>query len=229
MARVPRFLPTDWSLIRKASSGDRHAFDTIVRRYRRPVREFLQLRGFSPEDAEDLTQEVFLQAWKSNVLANIRKGNGRFRSYILALTKHAASHARRRNATKKRGGDMRTIPFGPELQGMPSDNPEDDFDRLWFTNILLLSMSRMSAVEGEKAYLQALRLFLGGVENYREIAFQLSKSEQNVKNYMHTARQKLAHYIREELAFQCRSNQDLQDEYNRLIAWFPKLSGERAK
>jgi RNA polymerase sigma-70 factor (ECF subfamily) len=55
---------SDEDLARAAQRGDIDAFTALVTRYQRLVYRILWLRlGSSPEDAEDLTQEVFLRAW----------------------------------------------------------------------------------------------------------------------------------------------------------------------
>jgi RNA polymerase sigma-70 factor, ECF subfamily len=52
-------------LLREASSGRREALEELCRRNWRPVYRTFARFGFSPAEAEDLTQEVFLRAIRS--------------------------------------------------------------------------------------------------------------------------------------------------------------------
>lgn len=54
----------DEALVRRARAGDRVAFGELVRRYQRPVYGFVYQMTGSAEAAEDVTQEVFLRAWR---------------------------------------------------------------------------------------------------------------------------------------------------------------------
>lgn len=53
----------DKALIEAAQNGDREAFARIVERHQRSVFGFLRARMLQPNDAEDLTQEVFLRSY----------------------------------------------------------------------------------------------------------------------------------------------------------------------
>jgi RNA polymerase sigma-70 factor (ECF subfamily) len=50
-------------LIRDCSRGDRNAFDVLWERYWRRIFNFICLRVGNREEAQDLTQEVFIRAW----------------------------------------------------------------------------------------------------------------------------------------------------------------------
>jgi len=56
---------TEQALIRRARSGDRDAFDALVRCHFAHVYAFLHRMIGSHEDAEDLAQECFVRAWRS--------------------------------------------------------------------------------------------------------------------------------------------------------------------
>jgi len=52
-------------LMCRVTTGDKHAFETLVFRHQRPVLNFIFRFMEDPVEAEDLTQEVFLRVWKS--------------------------------------------------------------------------------------------------------------------------------------------------------------------
>jgi RNA polymerase sigma-70 factor (ECF subfamily) len=51
----------DKSVIERAIKGDQDAFEAIVTAHQGPVYGYLRARLFQPNDAEDMTQEVFLR------------------------------------------------------------------------------------------------------------------------------------------------------------------------
>lgn len=55
----------DEALARLAASGDRAAFNELVRRYCQPLAEFAAARLTTFQDAEDIVQETFLRAYMS--------------------------------------------------------------------------------------------------------------------------------------------------------------------
>jgi RNA polymerase sigma-70 factor (ECF subfamily) len=61
-------------LIRKAKQGDAAAFGTIYDRHVTRIYRFILLKLGNPGDAEDLTHEVFLAAWRT--IGNYEERNG---------------------------------------------------------------------------------------------------------------------------------------------------------
>lgn len=55
----------DPSVVRKAQRGDEAAFSTIVRAYHLPIFNYILRSVGDREQAEDLTQDVFLRVWKA--------------------------------------------------------------------------------------------------------------------------------------------------------------------
>jgi hypothetical protein len=83
------FTSTRWSLVlsaAKSQSGEekaRNALDELCRIYWRPVFSFICRRGFSTEDAQDLTQEFFVKILERDWLEHADRNRGRFRSLLL--------------------------------------------------------------------------------------------------------------------------------------------------
>lgn len=76
----------DALLVQKAQEGDVDAFERLVERYERTVYAIVARMIPSRDDAEDLAQEVFLQAWKS-----IRRfrGDAQFGTWLHTITVNA--------------------------------------------------------------------------------------------------------------------------------------------
>jgi RNA polymerase sigma-70 factor (ECF subfamily) len=60
-------------------------------------------RGYSPEDAQDLTQEFFSRLLTSNSLASVDRRKGKFRSFLLASMNHLLAKEWDRSQRQKRG------------------------------------------------------------------------------------------------------------------------------
>ena len=103
-ATEPRvFATTRWSLVltgAQLESGEqqaREALTELCRTYWRPIFSFVCRRGYSSEDAQDLTQDFFLMILESNWLQHADESRGRFRSFLL---KSAAKFSQPRRGTK---------------------------------------------------------------------------------------------------------------------------------
>lgn len=87
-------------LIALAQKGDQSAFEQLLDRYQKPVyHQALRMVG-NPEDAADVTQEVFIKVWKH--LPSFRGESG-FATWLYRLTDNTAIDLLRRE--KKRRGD----------------------------------------------------------------------------------------------------------------------------
>lgn len=53
------------NLMERVARGDKHAFETLIHLHHQPVMNFIYRFMGDLAEAEDLTQEVFLRAWKS--------------------------------------------------------------------------------------------------------------------------------------------------------------------
>ena len=56
---------TDFEVIRQVLAGDTEAFETLVRRYQQPIFRLTYRMTRNVEDARDLAQEAFVQAYRS--------------------------------------------------------------------------------------------------------------------------------------------------------------------
>ena len=87
-------------LISLAKTGDQSAFGELMTRYEKQVyHQALRLLS-NPEDAADVTQEVFIKVWRS--LPSFQ-GDSSFSTWLYRLTDNAAIDLLRRE--KKRRGD----------------------------------------------------------------------------------------------------------------------------
>ena len=82
------FVTTCWSVILSAADSQsaeqkaRDALAQLCRTYWRPIFSFVCRRGYSTEDAQDLTQDFFLMMLERNWLEHADPSRGRFRSLL---------------------------------------------------------------------------------------------------------------------------------------------------
>lgn len=74
---------TDLELVRLAQAGDTAAFGELVERNRRAVFRAALAAVGSPGEADDVTQEAFVTAWRK--LSGFR-GDAQFRTWLLSIT-----------------------------------------------------------------------------------------------------------------------------------------------
>ncbi|HWC66217.1 MAG TPA: sigma-70 family RNA polymerase sigma factor [Thermoanaerobaculia bacterium] len=107
--------PTDEELLRRAREGDGRAFDEFIVRASPRVHAWMS-RAVGPDAADDLTQEIFLRAFRG--LARYR-GDAPARAWLAAIA---------HNAVKNRYrflGRFRKIFAAPEAPADPPDRAAD--------------------------------------------------------------------------------------------------------
>jgi RNA polymerase sigma-70 factor (ECF subfamily) len=73
---------TNEDLMCRVTTGDKHAFETLIHRHQQPVLNFIFRFMGDPAEAEDLTQEVFLRVWKS---AGTYKPEAKFTTWLYRI------------------------------------------------------------------------------------------------------------------------------------------------
>jgi RNA polymerase sigma-70 factor (ECF subfamily) len=107
----------DDSLMDLARSGRTAAFELLVRRHQRAVRNVCARLCAQPDLADDLAQEVFVAAWQAR---DAYESRGRLLAYLLTIAVNRAKNAVRTRARR---------PETTEVEPMPS-NDASPFDAL---------------------------------------------------------------------------------------------------
>jgi RNA polymerase sigma-70 factor (ECF subfamily) len=86
--------PKESDLVQQAQAGQTEAFSVLVDRYRQKV--FQTCMGFlhNTDDAEDLTQEIFVKAWNA---LNSFDGRAAFSTWLYRIAVNKAINQTRRN------------------------------------------------------------------------------------------------------------------------------------
>ena len=112
-APAMRFASTQWSLVLAArgdtSADGAAALAGLCDAYWQPLYGYVRRRGYSVEDAQDLTQEFFVRLLESHSIGRADPLLGKFRTFLLGALKHFLTDARRRTEAWKRGGGVQII------------------------------------------------------------------------------------------------------------------------
>ena len=113
-------------LIRRCRAGEADAWDELFNRHYAGTGRFIfQLaHDFTREDAEEITQEVFL-----SVIKNLSSFHGRsqFQTWVFRIAANKARDYRQRRSAAKRGGGHVPVPLHPvnDAEGPVIDPPAD--------------------------------------------------------------------------------------------------------
>jgi RNA polymerase sigma factor (sigma-70 family) len=229
------FVTTQWSLVRAAGpdqmnqSRARAALEELCKTYWYPLYAFVRSRGYSAEDAQDLTQAFFVSFIEKEGFASADRERGRFRSYLLGAMKHFLANEWHKGRTQKRGGKVQFIELdalNPEARysgtSEQADNPELLFDREWATQIVFgafreLRNEMVKAGKGE-LFEEIKYNLIGKDDSPRDdIAERLNMSVGAVNVAVHRLRQRYRDLLRATIAETVSNEADLDDEIHYLI------------
>src|SRR5262249_2098000 len=113
-AEAPRvFATTHWSEVLAAgdqsSPKTREALSRLCQKYWFPTYAFIRKRGYSPEQAQDLTQEFFAVFLEKNHVAKAARERGRFRCFLMTSVENFLRNENDRARAQKRGGGHKLI------------------------------------------------------------------------------------------------------------------------
>jgi RNA polymerase sigma factor (sigma-70 family) len=229
------FVSTQWSLVLAAGQGsnDTHvseALEILCRIYWYPLYAYIRRRGYSPGDAEDLTQEFFARLLAKDYLARADPHAGKFRSFLLAGVNYLLCDEWDKARRLKRGGGQRVISFDEEaaearyrLEPADKITPERVFERSWVATLLERAANRLReeyAAEGKSALYDQLtefRLDASGQRAYGEVAAQLGQSESAVKSAILRLRRRHHQLVREEITQTVANPSDVDGEIRYLL------------
>jgi RNA polymerase sigma-70 factor (ECF subfamily) len=227
------FVTTHWSVVLTAAHSDTtQAHDALARlcqTYWHPLYAYVRRRGYSPEDAEDLTQGFFAALLERKAVATVNPDKGRFRSFLLASLNHFLSDQWDKARARKRGGD-KLVAFDPQaaeswLEQVPSQNltPEQAFELRWAITLLEQVYRLLEAEhrrQGRAELFATLRHTLAGpgtAAPYAELGRQLGLTEGAVKVAVHRLRQRYRALLRETIAETVASAAEVEEELRYLL------------
>ena len=207
------------------------ALENLCRVYWYPLYVYVRRRGYSPHDAQDLTQSFFARLLDKKYLAAVDRTKGKFRSFLLAALEHFLANDWRRSQAQKRGGGAKLISLDDEsveeqyLQ-LRADgfSAEKVFERQWAATLLeqVLAQLRAEFIAAKKdALFEELKIFLTGekrTNSYHELAAKLSSTEAALKMAVSRMRHRYKELLRAEIAKTVSGPEHVDDELQALFA-----------
>ncbi len=164
----------DWQLVQACLQGDTKAFETLIERYQKPIFNLALRMVRDTEDAEDVTQTVFLKAFEK---LNTFNPKYKFFSWIYRMTINESINL----LNQKKPHDV--------LDGrlpLMEKTPDEQYEQEELVELIGAALMRIPV-----DYRAVLVLRHFGHLSYREIGFVLDAPEKTVKSRLYTARQQL--------------------------------------
>ena len=206
------------------------ALEKLCRTYWYPLYAYVRRRGYSPADAEDLTQQFFAWLLERDWLGQADPQRGRFRSFLLASISNFLANEWDKARTQKRGGGRAVSLQRDEAETRctrePADTltPEQSFEWRWALTLLDQVMNRLSADfarDGKAELFEALKPCLLGertTQPYAALASKLAMTEGSVKVAVHRLRMRYRQLLREEIANTVATPEEVEEELRYLFA-----------
>ena len=221
---------------RNDTTRARAALENLCQTYWHPLYAYVRRRGYSSEDAQDLTQAFFARLLERNSVAAVAPEKGRFRSFLLASMNHFLSDEWDKARAQKRGGgkvislDLQNAET--KLGEIPVENftPEKAFEHRWAITLLeqvYQQLGKEYRAQGKAMLFDTLRITLAGKSEaapYAELGRQLDMNEGAIKVAVHRLRRRYRTLLREIIADTVSSPNEVEDELRYL---FRTLAGKR--
>jgi RNA polymerase sigma-70 factor (ECF subfamily) len=168
-------------LIRRCQRGDELAIGALIRRYQNYVFRLCFLVMRSEQDAEDMTQETFIRAFRALPRFEIREGAS-FEAWLYRIAVNACRSRMRRKW-------YQVLPWpspAPDIVAEPEAQPDRLVIKDERRNEILQAIDSL----GEKHRLVVILRYYAGLSN-EEIAQTLSIPSGTVRSRLHTARKRL--------------------------------------
>jgi RNA polymerase sigma-70 factor (ECF subfamily) len=189
-------------LIEEIQAGIRveESSEKIYRKFRPRVRSFFLNKGFSPQESDDLTQDVFLRVFKS--IDTFRR-ESRFERWLWEITSHIYLNEIRRRRTEKRDARELSLDAATETEDGPAPalvipstdpSPEAEIVRNQRSKALHDALKELPDQMRRCCILRYER----GLK-YQEIATVMGISIETVKAHLHQARKRLMDLLGDDL------------------------------
>ncbi|HET6841122.1 MAG TPA: sigma-70 family RNA polymerase sigma factor [Candidatus Angelobacter sp.] len=183
------------ALVRKCLTGDSRAWEEIVRLHQRRIYNLCYRFTGSPDNAQDLTQDVFIRVYRTLASYDVEKGA--FTTWLTTLTRNLlVDHFRRSRqdrVTDSMDAGLREEDDSLSLSDRLEDHGPSPDDRLASKEtqkMVQAALARLSPDLREAVILRDLQDM-----DYREIAQTLNVPEGTVKSRINRGRMELARLL----------------------------------
>ena len=219
------FHTTRWSLVLRAGSEEGTALGQLCEHYWYPLYCCVRRHGYSPEDAQDLTQGFFAKLLRNEAFADADPLKGRFRTWLLRSLEHYLKNEHRNASAEKRGGGVAAISWDAQdaeeryaMEPVGEMSPERLFERQWAQTMVYAGLARLRrefSAGGKGELFDELEPHLWSDETstpYAVIGERLQMTVVALRVTVHRLRRRFHEMLREEIAATVERDEDIDDE-----------------
>ena len=182
----------DQPLVSRCLDGDEAAWEELVRQHTRQVYGLCFRFTNSAQEAQDLTQDVFLRVFKT--IKTFRSAEGSFHTWLARVTRNLLiDHYRRTRQERVTDSIEEQLPMLQEKGGAAAARPDQALAGQEASAILQATLQKLSPDLREAVILRDLQEM-----EYREIAEVLDIPEGTVKSRINRGRAELARLLRKQ-------------------------------
>jgi len=228
-----KFPVTNHSAIANARSADQvtrqRALDIILTSYWKPVYKYVRLKWqASNEDAKDLTQGFFANAFEKDHFANYDAGKASFQTFLRTCLDGFVANERKAGSRLKRGGGMDhySLDFAAAEDELASHtstlDPEDYFHREWVRWMFILAVDafRRRCLDSDRmVHFQLFERYdlNDDTVSYASLAQEFGLEPATVNNYLAAARRDFRRIVLEKLREITATDEEFRTEARSLL------------
>jgi RNA polymerase sigma-70 factor (ECF subfamily) len=167
---------SDEKLIASYLTGDEKSLETLIKRYLKPIYSFVYRYIGNSQEAEDITQEVFIKTWRNLKKFDQKK---KFKTWIFSIAKNASIDFLKKKKTipfsEFENGEGRNVFLEKFVDTVPL--PNELFEQVNIARILTLAIEKLLP-----KYRMVLFLRYNDHFTFREIAEVLEEPLNTVKS-----------------------------------------------
>jgi len=233
-----RFPVTNQSAIAAARSDDhvvrQRAFDTILTSYWKPVYKYIRLKWqANNEDAKDLTQGFFANAFEKNHFANYDARKASFQTFLRTCLDGFVANEKKAGNRLKRGGDVNHFQLDflsaedeIAMQAMQANdlNAEDYFHREWVRWMFTMSVDTLRQryeASGRQVHFQLFEAYDLNDDDtsvsYASLAETFALEPATVNNYLAATRRDFRRIVLDKLREITATDEEFRTEARSLL------------
>jgi len=232
-----KFPVTNHSAIANARSDDQvtrqRALDVILTSYWKPVYKYIRLKWqANNEDAKDLTQAFFANAFEKDHFARYDAGKASFQTFLRTCLDGFVANERKAGSRLKRGGDIDhySLDFAAAEDELASHavsstlNPEDYFHREWVRWMFTLAVDafRQRCLDSDRMVHFQLFERYDLNDDDREVSYaslgqEFGLEPATVNNYLAAARRDFRRIVLEKLREITATDEEFRTEARSLL------------
>ena len=234
-----KFPPTSHSAIIAARSEDheirQRGFDTILKNYWKPVYKYIRVKWHSTnEDAKDLTQGFFVDAFEKNHFASYDARKASFQTFLRTCLDGFIANQRKSESRLKRGGKLNHVSLdfvsAEEEISLQSSaealSAEDFFYQEWVRNLFSSSVDTLRKRLESSGRAMNFQLFekydladaeAGTKPSYASLAYDFAVDTNTVNNRLSAARREFRNVVLETLREITATDEEFRNEARALL------------